>query len=99
MSEYLFVYSTLMEPNIQKAVLGRFIPGAPDALPGYRRAPILRGTFTYFIVVPQADSVVEGLVLEVSADELEKCDRYEGDSCRRFRVQLQSGLEAWVYGT
>jgi hypothetical protein len=36
-------------------------------------------------------------VLELTPDELARCDVYEGDEYRRLRVTLRSGTEAWVY--
>ena len=96
--EYLFVYGTLRVPNIQQSVLGRVVTGTPDILDGYGRSTISAGIATYFILVEQASESVEGVVLEITQDELERADRYETDAYRRFRVNLRSGKQVWVYG-
>jgi gamma-glutamylcyclotransferase (GGCT)/AIG2-like uncharacterized protein YtfP len=96
--EYLFVYGTLQVPKVQESVFGRLVTGTPDILDGFARSTIGFGELTYFIVVEQASASVEGLMLEITPEELISADRYETDAYRRFRVTLRSGKEVWVYG-
>jgi hypothetical protein len=41
--------------------------------------------------------VVEGIVFTVTMKELEQADAYEPEGYERVRVQLRSGVDAWVY--
>lgn len=97
MTEYLFVYGTLMEPDIQKHVLGRTVTGQVDRLAGYRKESIRLESGVYPIIKPAARGSVDGLVLAISRAELEQVDRYEGRAYRRKRVVLASGRKVWVY--
>jgi gamma-glutamylcyclotransferase (GGCT)/AIG2-like uncharacterized protein YtfP len=96
--EQLFVYGTLQLPDVQQRILGRVVNGTPDTLEGFTRGNITLGVATYFIAVEQAGASIDGIVLELTPDELERADRYETDDYRRFRVMLRSGKEVWVYG-
>ncbi|MFN8372319.1 MAG: gamma-glutamylcyclotransferase family protein [Anaerolineae bacterium] len=98
MTEALFVYGTLQLPEVQQVVFGRLINGTHDVLDGYGRSSITLGRETYPIIMEQAGSSVEGMVLDVTAEELARADHYETDAYRRLRVTLRSGKEAWVYG-
>jgi hypothetical protein len=44
-----------------------------------------------------AGDEVEGLVFEITADELASADRYEVNDYKRIAVTLKSGLEAFAY--
>ena len=98
MKEFLFVYGTLQNPAVQQFVFGRPIAGTYDILEGFTRSTISLGTETYFIVEQEDGSTVEGLLLEITPEELTRADRYETSDYRRFHVTLRSGQEAWVYG-
>lgn len=95
--EQLFVYGTLKDRTIQQAVFGRVMEGKPDTLEGFTRGEITLGGTVYPIIRPDIYSQVEGLVIEVTLDELALIDRYEGDDYRRVKVTLASGQRAWVY--
>lgn len=96
-TEQLFIYGTLTEPVIQKAVTGREISGEPDKLSGYKKIERNMGDGIYPIIIKDAGSVVEGMVVAVSEEELNLIDRYETEAYRRVRVTLESGKETWVY--
>ena len=87
----VFVYGTLRYPTIRRLVLGRAGDPAPAVLPGFRRVNL--------DLEPVAGETVAGMVLEVSADELERLDRYErlGVRYTRTRITLANGMDAWVY--
>jgi gamma-glutamylcyclotransferase (GGCT)/AIG2-like uncharacterized protein YtfP len=98
MTEFLFVYGTLMEPPVQQRVFGRVAPGQPDKLVGYRKDQIRLGYDIFYpIIRPEADSSVEGLVIQITPVELRLIDRYEGSAYQRKRVTLVSGRRAWAY--
>lgn len=40
---------------------------------------------------------IEGMILQLSEDELRLADSYEPNTYKRIKVMLQSGQEAWVY--
>jgi len=40
---------------------------------------------------------VEGIVFEVTMEELEQSDAYEPEGYERVLVQCRSGLSAWIY--
>ncbi len=97
MEHHLFVYGTLLESEVQLAVLGRVVAGTPDKLAGYKKAGIRLEGQLYPIIKPAAGSVVAGLVIAVSPAELKLIDDYEGEAYRRTRVTLVSGRQVWVY--
>jgi gamma-glutamylcyclotransferase (GGCT)/AIG2-like uncharacterized protein YtfP len=97
MTQRLFVYGTLQIPTVQQVVFGRSIMGLPDTLPGFRKSEINLEGHIYPIAVRDADSQIDGLLLELTSDELARGDEYETSAYDRVRVRLKSGIEAWVY--
>ncbi len=96
-SHFLFVYGTLLDPDIQLSVFGRLIEGRNDRLIGYK---VIKKTFvsgTFPVVVSDSNSITKGKILTISEDELYCSDRYEGDEYARVEVQLESGTSAWIY--
>jgi len=95
--EKLFTYGTLQIPEVQQRVFHRVVSGTADTLDGWFKTDITLHDGTFPIIVEQADSHVDGQVIEVTPEELVLIDRYETEAYRRVRVTLQSGDEAWVY--
>jgi gamma-glutamylcyclotransferase (GGCT)/AIG2-like uncharacterized protein YtfP len=95
--EYLFVYGTLQDPQVQQRIIGRIVTGTPDTLDGFFKSRIAMSDGIFPLVIPQHGSSVEGMVLEVTAAELARMDIYETSAYRRIRVRLRSGQETWVY--
>ena len=94
----LFTYGTLRDPATQQRLLGRTLgDGAPDTLRGYRLAKLTGIHEVYSILQPHAGSVVEGMLFEVSDDELDRLDAYEGEAYQRVSVRLVSKTRAWAY--
>lgn len=93
----LFAYGTLLDENIQKNILGRLVKGTPDHLLGYRKTMRRFSSGTYPDLTHDSTCEVDGQVFDLSADELERCDRYEGDEYRRVKLTLKSGVEVFVY--
>ena len=93
--EALFVYGTLHDPKVQLMLVGRRLNSIPDVLLKYTRNTELFPP--YPVAVVDADGYINGWVLRVSTEELERLDKYEGENYVRVRVTLVSGLQAWVY--
>lgn len=106
-NENLFSYGTLRQEEVQISTFGRKLDGQPDTLIGYalRMIEILDPNFVAkngahhrnLEFTGIASDSVEGMVFRVTQRELEQADEYEPAGYERVRVQLKSGLEAWVY--
>jgi gamma-glutamylcyclotransferase (GGCT)/AIG2-like uncharacterized protein YtfP len=107
-TELLFSYGTLRQPDVQRATFGREIDGTPDAIVGYDldyvtitdpRVIAASGSDRHPILKPtdRADAAVEGMVFAISEADLAAADEYEVDDYRRITVPLRSGGEAWAY--
>jgi len=93
----LFVYGTLILPEIQLVVFGRIIKGEKDQLPGFAKKMINIEGDEYPVVFKKDDELVEGIVLEISDEELAKADIYETEVYKRSLVNLASGRKTFVY--
>jgi gamma-glutamylcyclotransferase (GGCT)/AIG2-like uncharacterized protein YtfP len=108
LTELLFSYGTLQQPEVQRATFGREVPGQRDAIVGYDldyvtitdpHVVATSGSDRHPILrrSARADAHVDGMVFEISAAELDAADDYEVDDYRRIAVPLRSGATAWVY--
>ena len=108
MTELLFSYGTLRQPEVQRATFGREVPGHSDAIVGYDldyvtitdpHVVATSGSDRHPILRPteRADAHVDGTVFAISDAELAAADAYEVDDYRRIAVPLRSGATAWVY--
>ena len=108
MTELLFSYGTLQQPEVQRATFGRDVPGHRDAIVGYDLDYVTitdphvlatSGSDRHPILRPtdRADAHVDGMVFALSDAELAAADAYEVDDYRRIAVPLRSGATAWVY--
>ncbi len=104
----LFSYGTLQLPEVQRGTYGRLLEGRPDALPGYRLAPLaitdpevvrLSGQAVHMIARRTGDPAdrIAGIVFRITPAELEATDAYEVDAYARVEVTLVSGARAFVY--
>lgn len=83
----LFVYGTLMFPQIMMAVIGRAPASAAAVLPGYARYRL--GGACYPAIAPDASASTSGLLyLGVDPPALRRLDRFEGAQYRRVSVQV-----------
>ncbi|MET4141227.1 gamma-glutamylcyclotransferase family protein [Pedobacter sp. UYP1] len=107
-TENLFSYGTLQNENVQVKNYGRLLEGKWDKLYGYALSMIeitdaevvsLSGASHHPMVkyTGRITDVVDGMVFEISADELKRTDEYEVDDYKRVQVSLESGKKAWVY--
>lgn len=106
--ELLFAYGTLQDDEVQLATFGRRLTGNIDSLPGHTLGELtisnpevvgLSGAETHRLAVPtgRLADTVDGVVYEITAEELVAADAYESADYQRVRVKLNSGLEAWLY--
>ena len=87
----LFVYGTLLFPEVLKMLLGRIPRRAKAVLTGYRRCSIHDGPSIrlYPAIFPEEQAVVEGeLLLDLSAAERQVLDAYEGADYLKVQVQV-----------
>ncbi len=108
MTEYLFSYGTLQREKVQLEVFGRKLSGNNDLLKGYKAEVIVitdesflaKGDGTYQRIARKTNNpadMIEGMVFELSAEELTMADSYEPPEYKREIVQLASGEKAWMY--
>ncbi|MGM0985060.1 MAG: gamma-glutamylcyclotransferase family protein [Pseudomonadota bacterium] len=87
----VFVYGTLTHAPVRWLVYGRTGNPEPAVLEDVER--------TGLDLSPEPGARVEGLLLRVKAEELERLDRYErlGIRYERVRMTLSDGRRVWVY--
>lgn len=106
--EYLFSYGTLGQEKTQLNLFSRKLNGTADSLKGYLLVPVeitddnflAKGEAKHQLNVVCSDNQkdeIKGMVLELSPDELEICDQYEPENYQRIKVELASGISAWIY--
>ncbi|GLX23455.1 MULTISPECIES: GDSL-type esterase/lipase family protein [Streptomyces] len=102
----LFSFGTLMDPKVQTALFGQVVPSRPASLAGYATRSLkitdpeviaASGLDVHLILERRIGSVVEGVVLELTDEQLAAADDYEVDDYARRRVLLASGESAWAY--
>ncbi|MGC4034787.1 MAG: gamma-glutamylcyclotransferase family protein [Chitinophagaceae bacterium] len=108
MTEYLFSYGTLQLEKVQIESFGRILRGTNDSLKNYRIASleitdekVLQQSGQQFhpIALPSlnADDKIDGVVFEITSEELLQADKYEVADYKRIAVTLESGKRAWMY--
>ncbi len=108
MTEWLFSYGTLRQPEVQRVTFGRELTGRLDAIVGFDLDHVTitdphvvttSGSDRHPILRPtdRVDAHVDGMVFAISEAELAAADEYEVDDYRRISVPLRSGATAWVY--
>lgn len=104
----LFSYGTLQQENVQSSTFGRLLHGKADQLVGYSlslaeiddpEVVALSGRTHHPIVkhTGEPNARVDGMVFDITDEELQNADTYEVAAYRRVGAQLASGLTAWVY--
>ncbi|MDG0964181.1 MAG: gamma-glutamylcyclotransferase [Opitutales bacterium] len=106
--ENLFSYGTLQLEKVQQETFGRSLYGKKDILIGYVISkinitdqavlarsrteihPILRYT-------GNPSDEVEGVIFEISKEELKQADTYEVSAYKRTKANFKSGTIAWAY--
>lgn len=108
MQVYLFSYGTLQKETVQLRLFKRILRGMKDVLPGYKavsvdsrdEAYLAKGEQRYrqtaFASANENDEI-EGIVFEITNEELAVSDDYEPEGYTRIKVKLKSGKDAWLY--
>lgn len=106
--ENLFSYGTLQLEQVQLELFGRTLKMEPDALIGFKKEKItikdetvvgLSGEEEHVIISYSGNEsdVIQGAVLSVTRDELDRADAYETGDYKRINVTLRSGKSSWAY--
>ncbi len=99
----LFAYGTLKESDIQENIFGRSLRGTPDQLIGfvinYINIEEEFGIAKYPIITAteNPDDVVSGILYEITEEDVQLADTYEGIHYKRIEVTLESKEVAWAY--
>ncbi len=97
MTQNIFTYGTLRDSDVQKKLFNRVLNGSSDVLNNYVKYLITIDNESFYCIKQEEGMRVEGMVYQLSNDELLIADDYEGDEYVRINVALQSGLNSWVY--
>jgi len=97
MPRKLFIYGTLREPAVQRELWQRVVEGVPDALRDHERVAVTLLGKTYPDLAVSSGSEVEGVVVELTDEELKSADDYETAAYERREMVLASGAAADVY--
>ena len=94
----LFVYGTLATGKTLKNILSRDVTGIPATLDGYDGSKTITiENESYPVAEKNTECSIQGLLVEVTPEELEKLDAWETDAYRRKEVELTNGIKAWIY--
>jgi gamma-glutamylcyclotransferase (GGCT)/AIG2-like uncharacterized protein YtfP len=93
----LFAYGSLLRPDIQETLFGKRLFGTMDTLVEYEKGIVEIDGKTFNTAWPKEGSLIDGIVFELTDEELVRTDAYEGEPYTRTKVELMSGREAWVY--
>jgi gamma-glutamylcyclotransferase (GGCT)/AIG2-like uncharacterized protein YtfP len=107
-SEKLFSYGTLQFESVQLSTFGRKLNGVNDVLAGYYFSQLkitnpdvikASGMAVHPVLMRTGNEKdeVDGMVFDITPQELAQADQYEEKDYKRVSVQLRSGVQAWVY--
>ena|SRR5688572_23026634 len=107
MSHLLFSYGTLQDEAVQLNIFKRTLNGRKDAIKGYRMSRVairdyevvaISGLSYHLILIPgRPDDLIDGMVFEITDEELLRADDYESEDYKRVLAPTVSGLDVWVY--
>lgn len=106
--ELLFSYGTLQLDSVQLSTFGRLLEGKSDVMTGFELSPLKIEDASVIAVSGKSEHTIgrftgnesdeiDGVVYEITQEELLKSDEYEVAPCLRLKVRLKSGTHAWVY--
>jgi len=107
-AEKLFSYGTLRYEAVQLSTFGRKLSGSHDILSGYKLSQLKINNpgvvaksgddiHPILIATNNKNDKVNGIVFDVTSEELTQADQYEVADYQRISVTLDSGVHAWVY--
>ncbi|GAA3764696.1 gamma-glutamylcyclotransferase family protein [Salinactinospora qingdaonensis] len=91
----LFVYGTLLFPEVLHALIGRKPESVMASAPGWRAA-VLYGR-PYPGLVPADGAVTGRLLMGLEPEEWRVLDAFEGEEYEPRRIELADGRPGWVY--
>ena len=94
----LFVYGTLAIGETLKNILDRDVLGISATLDGYDGSKmVIIESESYPAAEKNIECSIQGLLIEITSEELQKLDVYETDAYKRKEVELTDGIKAWAY--
>jgi len=105
---YLFSYGTLQKEQVQIETFGRILKGEKDTLVGYNLSmveitdpEVLRKSGEQYHPIidftGNVENKVEGVLFEVTEEEILNADKYEVDDYKRIETLFQSGNKGFIY--
>jgi Gamma-glutamyl cyclotransferase, AIG2-like len=102
--EKLFTYGTLQSRSVQFSIYRRVVECHSDAISGYCIRTVTVRSWKHAGVkgnvqktIERGDGEIDGTVLLLTPEELQRTDDYEPKGYVRIKVPIKSGGEAWVY--
>lgn len=106
--QYLFSYGTLQLEQVQKETYGRVLTGKKDVLRNYKLGKLTitdpqvlekseQKVHPIAIATNNINDFIEGVIFEISENELAETDKYEVMDYKRVMENFVSGKKAWVY--
>lgn len=104
----LFSYGTLQKEQVQIETFGRVLNGEKDILAGYKLkmleikdSEVLRKSNQKYhpilVFSGNPKDEVEGILFEVTDDEILQADEYEVDDYKRIETLFKSGKAGFMY--
>lgn len=104
----LFSYGTLQKEKVQLETFGRILEGEKDFLLNYKLdyieifdEEVLKKSEQKFHPIltysGNTNDKVEGVLFEITDQELQQADEYEVDSYKRIKTIFSSGKEGFIY--
>ncbi|MBK1897131.1 gamma-glutamylcyclotransferase family protein [Chryseobacterium paridis] len=105
---YLFSYGTLQNEKVQIETFGRLLKGQKDILTNYilkmleiTDPEVLRkSNQKYHPILQFSENIedeVEGILFEVTEEEILQADEYEVDDYKRIETTFKSGKKGFIY--
>ncbi|UOU97124.1 gamma-glutamylcyclotransferase [Chryseobacterium daecheongense] len=105
---YLFSYGTLQKEQVQMETFGRLLNGQRDILTGYRLKmlevtdpEVLRKSNQKYHPILEfsgnTEDEIEGILFEVTDEEILQADEYEVDNYKRIETVFKSGKKGFIY--
>ncbi|KIC61162.1 gamma-glutamylcyclotransferase family protein [Chryseobacterium taiwanense] len=104
----LFSYGTLQKEQVQIETFGRILKGEKETLTGYKLEmleitdpEVLRKSnqkhHPILVFSGDMEDEVEGMLFEVTEDEILQADEYEVDDYKRIETVFKSGKSGFIY--
>ena len=97
--QHVFVYGTLLFPEILEGLTGRSFPMQKAELKDFKRRQVLQGDYPA-IVEAKGESVTGKLIVNIDARSLEMLRFYEGDDydCQKLEISVEEkSVQALVF--